>query len=328
MEIKTDNKICSLGVGLTNKCNLNCPHCYSRPMQQNDLTLADIKTILKKYPNLKKVNFGTGESILNKNLIKIMELFREHDIQMALTTNGLTINQLDDKHLAWFKDIDVSLDFPSAKLHDQWRGKPGLFRIAIEGIERCNKMGIDISIALCLMNHNYRYLPEFKKLIDRHGIFLRINLFKPTDSKNFLLNYKQFWEAMKILADNFKLVSNSEPILSIVTKDEIKGSPCGNSLRIHPNMVASACVYLDGQHISVDDFRKQKEAVPEFCRTCKFVESCRGGCLGRRYLTSGAEQPDIYCPFVKGKAVPKIKFQRAKEKEFIHSGYLCTIIVK
>lgn len=326
--MKADSKVFSLGIGLTNKCNLNCPHCYSRPMQQNDLTLSDIRTILKIFPNLKKVNFGTGESIFNKDLIKIMELFREYNIQMALTTNGLTINQLDDKHLAWFKDVDVSLDFPNVRFHDEWRRKPGLFKMAIKGIERCKEMEIDTSIALCLMNRNYRYLPEFKKLTDRYDIFLRINLFKPVDSKKFLLNYKQFWEAMKILAESFKLVSNSEPILSIVTKDKIKGSPCGNSLRIHPNMIASACVYLDGRNVPVDDFRKQKETVPEFCQTCESVENCRGGCLGRRYLTSGVEKPDIYCPFVRGKSVPKIKFNRAKEKEFIHSGYLCTIIIK
>lgn len=321
-------KTVSLGIGLTNRCNLNCPHCYSRSMEQHDLTLTDIKTILKMFPFLQKVNFGTGESVLNKDFIKIMNVFRKRKVQMALTTNGLTINQLDDAHLRWLKDVDFSIDFPDPKLHDEWRGQSGLFNIAVQGIERCKKIGVDVSIALCLMNNNYKYLPEFKEMIKSYDIFLRINLYKPVDSKKFLLSYKEFWEAMKILSENFELVNNSEPILSIITEDKIKGFPCGDSLRIHPTMVPSACVYVDGRDVSIDRFRRFKKTTPKFCQTCQFVDSCHGGCLGRRYLTSGVRNTDIYCPFVNGNSVPKIKFKRTETKEFIHSSYLCTIIVK
>jgi len=105
-------------------------------MQQSDLGLADIKRILKLFPNLKKINFGTGESIFNKDFREIMDFFRKNNIQMALTTNGLTIEQLEDKYLSWFKDIDISIDFPNAKLHDKWRGQSGLFNLAIRGIEK------------------------------------------------------------------------------------------------------------------------------------------------------------------------------------------------
>ncbi len=328
MQIEANSKVTSLGIGLTNRCNLNCPHCYSRVLPNADLTLSDIKVILKKFPNLKKVNFGTGESILNKNFIEILSVFKNHNVQMALTTNGLTIDQLSEEYLKWFKDIDVSIDFPNSKLHDEWRGQVGLFDMAVRGIEKCKKIGLDVSIVICLMNCNYKYLPEFKKLIDYYNLFLRVNIYKPVDSKKLLLSYEEFWRAMKILSDNFELVANSEPILSIVTKDKINGSPCGDSLRIHPTMVASGCVYIDGRNVSVHNFKKYKKVLPEFCRKCKFVNSCRGGCLGRRYLTLGIKNPDIYCPFAKGDSVPKIKFKLAKNKEFILGSYLCTIIVK
>lgn len=329
MKISADETISSLGIGLTNRCNLNCPHCYSRNMEKSELSLEDVEKILKIFPNLKKVNFGTGESILNRNFREIIDLLRKKNIQMALTTNGLTIDRLEDRYLSYFKDIDISIDFPNAKLHDEWRGCPGLFDLAVRGIEKCRKMKINTSIVMCLMNNNYKTLPQFRTLLKRYNIFLRINLYKPVDTKRYLLNYEEFWEAMKLLFENFELVSNSEPILSIITGDELAGSPCGTlSLRIHPNMVASACVYIDGQKVSARNFQKQKELIPKFCETCRFAQSCRGGCLGRRYLTLGIKKPDIYCPLFRGKQLPKIKFKKAKEKEFIHSSYLCTIIVK
>jgi len=298
-------------------------------VEKSDLSIGDVEKILKIFPNLKKVNFGTGESILNRSFREIIDLLRKNNIQMALTTNGLTIERLEDKYLSYFKDIDISIDFPNAKLHDEWRGRPGLFDLALRGIEKCRRMKINTSIVMCLMNSNYKTLPRFKTLLKRYNIFLRINLYKPVNTKRYLLNYEEFWEAMRLLSENFELINNSEPILSIITGDKLTGSPCGTlSLRIHPNMVASACVYIDGQRVSVRNFQKQKKLIPKFCETCRFVQSCRGGCVGRRYLTLGVEKPDIYCPFFKGKQLPNIKFKKAKEKEFIHSSYLCTIIVK
>jgi len=293
------------------------------------MTLKDLQELLKKYPNTKKVNFGTGESMLNPDFLNIMSLCKSKGIKMALTTNGSTIHQLDDEHLKWFSDIDVSLDFPIAKLHDQWRGCPDLFKKTIRAIERCSNLGINISIALCLMNNNYKYLHLFRPILDRFNIFLRINVYKAAWSKQFGLTYDQFWQSMKILADNFKLVSSSEPILSILTKNSAMGSPCGEcSLRIHPDKTIAPCVYLKGYPITTDRFNKLKKQIPKFCQGCEYASSCHGGCLSRRILHSTAGDPDEFCPIYHKKEIPNIKFQRAKETELIHASYLCTIIVK
>ncbi len=163
-----------MGIGITNKCNLNCPHCYSRPLPKLDLDPGEFLSIINSYPNLKHVNFGTGESILNPDFLKIIAICRKQGIKMALTTNGLTIKKMEDKHLAWFQDIDFFLDFPSAKLHDNWRCIPGLFKETIEGIERCQKLNINTSIACCLMNINYKYLPGFRRILDKYNVFLRL----------------------------------------------------------------------------------------------------------------------------------------------------------
>jgi len=323
-----NKNITSLGIGLTNRCNLNCPHCYSRPYQQLDLRIKDVYKILKDFPNLKKVNFGTGESILNPNFSKIVRLFKEKNIELALTSNGLSVAILDDATLSLFKEIDISLDFPKADLHDKWRGQEGTFAQAISSIEKCKKLNIPVSIAVALMNINYKYLPEFREILDKYQVYLRINIYKPVHNKKFLLSYKEFWQAIKLLADNFELVNNSEPVLTIITGNKLKGSPCGNSARVHPNMKITGCVYLDSSKISFNKFKQLKKIVPDFCKICKFVSSCKGGCLGRRILLNKIKDPDSYCPFVQAKSLPKIKFRKSKDREFIHSQYLCTIILR
>lgn len=52
----------AVGIGLTSICNLRCPHCYSRNLDRGTMNLADIKQIVKKFPNLKMINFGTGKA--------------------------------------------------------------------------------------------------------------------------------------------------------------------------------------------------------------------------------------------------------------------------
>ncbi len=321
-----NNSVTALGIGLTNKCNLNCPHCYSRNLAKTNMTIEDARVILNSFPNLKKVNFGTGENILNPSFHQIISLFENAGMALALTTNGLTISLLKDEDIKKFKDVDVSLDFPTEKLHDQWRGAPDTFNRAIDSLERCANLGVDTSIALALMNNNYQYLLQFRKIIDKFDICLRINIFKPVKNDRFELSYDQFWEAMKILSINFKLVSLSEPILSIITNSCAKGSPCGDSLRIHPDLTITECVYLNPE---VKNFTKDKAKLPSFCQEskCRYIQSCQGGCFGRRILQNRRNLPDKYCPLYRNRPVPKIKFERAAKNDFIHSKYLCTFIV-
>ena len=320
--------ITSLGIGATSLCNLNCPHCYSRKLMQKNISFQELKKIILKFPNLKKVNFGTGESILNKDFLKIIDFLSERNLAIALTTNGLSVDKLENTYLKKFNDIDVSLDFPKANLHDKWRRRSGIFGMAIRAIQKCKEAGVTVSIAMCLMNHNYRYLPGFRKLLDKYKIPLRINLYKPVYTKRYLMNYSEFWQAIKLLAKNFKLISNSEPLLTLIVNDKLHGSPCGNSARLHPDGKITPCIYLAGKFANFQKFKKLKLQIPNECLNCPVANNCRGGCLGRRLLTFGLPRPDQYCPIINKKPVPKIKFIRATGEDFIHSSYLCTIIVK
>ena len=51
------------------------------------------------------------------------------------------------------------------------------------------------------------------------------------------------------------------------------------------------------------DLFKQLSTVPEFCRSCEFVETCGGGCAGRRRLRGKLDEPDEFCPFYRGDVI-------------------------
>lgn len=327
---RTKNKyptITTIGIGLTNKCNLNCDHCYSRKMAEKELTVNDVKKILTIFPNLKSVNFGTGESILNKQFGDIINLLYRKKIKIAVTSNSLSINKINEELLMKLDDVDLSLDFPTARLHDKWRHSPGLFKDVIGAIKRCKKYKINVSIVSVLMANNHGYFPKFKKLLNKYDINLRINVYKPVNKDQFTPSYNQFWSAIKDISENFEIVSCSEPILSLIWKYSSEGSKCGESVRIHPDGELSSCVYIKNGESNIK-FNRDKRILPKFCQKCKFSIKCNGGCYGRRMAENRKNFPDSYCPFLQGKERPNIKFKKSAKKDLIHSNYLCTIILR
>lgn len=323
----------SIGQALTSACDMNCPHCYSRKMVKKSATVADCQLVCKAFPNLKEINFGTGETYLNENFLDIFDFYYKQGIKMAMTTNGNTLKFIsDDEIKRYISDVDISLDFPNREMHDAWR-IDGSFDHSINMIGRLKELGINLSIALALTNKNYIYLPEFLEILKKYKILLRINIYKPVQNYSLVLNYDQFWTAMKLIADNFGIVGISEPILSIFYEapngNGKCGSQCGHSLRVHADLSVSGCVFISSDMLKLEDFINFKATVPIFCQNCKYMNRCRGGCLGRRILQGGHDRPDYYCPFFNGKKLPDIKFVSSPDANvnLVHLNYLCTMVL-
>jgi sulfatase maturation enzyme AslB (radical SAM superfamily) len=70
----------------------------------------------------------------------------------------------------------------------------------------------------------------------------------------------------------------------------------------------------------------EARSVPEACRSCAYLQSCYGGCAGRRRLQNALDQPDFYCPVVKGK-IEKLEVRMAAARELPKMESACTTIV-
>jgi radical SAM protein with 4Fe4S-binding SPASM domain len=99
------------------------------------------------------------------------------------------------------------------------------------------------------------------------------------------------------------------------------------------------CVYWPDQELRLSDLVKLGEQVvetdafrctsivPEFCRTCEFVESCGGGCAGRRRLRGKLDEPDEFCPFYRGEKID-LSCEFAPGRDLPKAASACTIIVE
>ena len=110
----------SVGLGLTNECNLRCPHCYRPDMVVDRLSLRDVQQVCESIP-VRSLNLGVGENGLHPEYHAILDYAATSGIRTSITSNGLSIDVLPDDAVRRFHSVEVSLDFPTEREHDAFR---------------------------------------------------------------------------------------------------------------------------------------------------------------------------------------------------------------
>ena len=156
-----------------------------------------------------------------------------------------------------------------------------------------------------------------------------------------MLSYEQFWEGFRRLLGAGRLLSTSEPIVNAMAGlDNLTGSPCGRqSIRFTPRRYITPCVYWPQPDLTLDDLNgltreaildseqfQRARLVPDACHDCPHVTSCGGGCGSRRALLGDLNQPEIYCPLVRGETIA-LSFTPAPQKDLPRGGNVCTTII-
>src|ERR1700683_4463202 len=109
---KTPDAGISLGLGLTNECNLSCAFCYRDPARTDRLSLDQVRSVMERLP-VRSVNLGTGENGMHLDFKAILTYLRTQPVKLTITSNGHTVAALQDDELRAFHDIEFSLDYPS-----------------------------------------------------------------------------------------------------------------------------------------------------------------------------------------------------------------------
>lgn len=155
---------------VTNRCNLECKHCYNRAGSNNSIpprkyTQEQIDAFYHYYkPEV--VSATGGEPLLEYETVKqIAKSLADYGAEMELVTNAYILTEDKIKELLAINpnlSCQISLD-GLEKIHNQIRGNEQAFQRAVAGIELCLKYGIPVKPRLTLMQSNYE---ETYKVID------------------------------------------------------------------------------------------------------------------------------------------------------------------
>ena len=165
----------SLGWELTLACNIRCQHCASsagRP-RKDELTTEEALSLCGQFPELlvQEVAFTGGEPLLRSDWPTITEYLAKTGIATTMVTNGLGLDadsllQMNDAGLA---ALAVSVDGLEAA-HHRLRGKEGLFRRTLAGMENASKAGLPVTVFTTVHGMNVGQLGAMYSLLQSVGV--------------------------------------------------------------------------------------------------------------------------------------------------------------
>jgi radical SAM protein with 4Fe4S-binding SPASM domain len=333
---KTDTGI-SLGLGLTNECNLKCAFCYRDPTRADRLSLEQVKSVMECLP-VCSVNLGTGENGMHPEFKPMLAYLRTRPVKLTITSNGHSVAVLDDEELRAFHDIEFSLDYATQAEQDAQRG-PGNWELIHQQAVRCVRLGVPVTIIAVMMKPNYLRLADVARVAKHFGAPLRVNVYQAVRSDIYALSYEEYWDGFRRLFAETDVIAIGEPLVRAMAGLPPLERGCGvSTVRVTPRATTQPCVYWPGPGEPLPDLIsagseilnsvpfEQARTVPEICRSCEFREPCHGGCAGRRRLQGALSQPDFYCPIIRGER-PQLEIHMAGGRDLPKFGSSCTTVV-
>ena len=327
----------SLGLGLTNECNLSCSFCYRDPTRSDRLSLEQVKSILESLP-VRSVNLGTGENGMHPDFAAIVAWLKTRPVKLTVTSNGHTVALLPDAELRAFHDVEFSLDYPAEAEQDAQRGS-GNWALIHRQAARCVRLGVPVTFVAVMMKSNWRRLADVARVGKQFGAPLRVNVYQAVRSDIYALAYQEYWTAFRLLFAETDVIAIGEPLVRAMAGLPPLAGGCGiATVRVTPRATVQPCVYWPGPGAALSDLTggglrildspafQQARALPEACLPCAFRESCRGGCAGRRRLQGALAEPDPYCPIVRGDR-PHLDIRMAAGRDLPKVNSSCTTVV-
>lgn len=164
----------------TYKCNLRCKHCYEdagvlRNGNQNELTTEEKIAVLDKLAkeDIPTIFFSGGEPLAGDGFFEIAEYAKKKGFYLSIATNGTLFNK---ENATRAKEIGVgyiavSLDAANPSLHDEFRGMPGMWEKAMQGIKNLIEAGVTTCIQYTLAKDNLQELTKMFNLTKEVGAY-------------------------------------------------------------------------------------------------------------------------------------------------------------
>jgi radical SAM protein with 4Fe4S-binding SPASM domain len=327
----------SLGLGLTNECNLACSFCYRDPTRADRLSLAQVRAVMESLP-VRSVNLGTGENGMHPEFAALLDYLRRLPVKLTITSNGYSIAVLGDAQIKGFHDVEFSLDYPSEAEQDRQRGA-GNWHLVHEQASRCRRLGVPVTFIAVMMRSNFGRLAEIAEITRVYSAPLRVNVYQSVRSDDFALTYEEYWSGFESLFARTDVIAIGEPLVRAMAGLPPRQGGCGvATVRVTPRATVQPCTYWPGsgapldllvdlgaEIIDTEPFAAAR-AAPDACKQCPHLAVCAGGCAGRRRLLDALDKPDPYCPVIRAER-PKLEIRMAESRELPKLESACTTIV-
>ena len=319
---------------VTNACSQKCGHCYMDSGEQDagELSSEDFRRAVDVLAGMGVFHLalGGGEALERPDFFELASYVRERGMVPNLTTNGHLMTRETAQKCLGFGQVNVSIDDPDA-LGEAIRGE-GPLAERVRAIDLLLEAGVRVGVNWVVNRQNFPRLSVVFDFAAKRGLtdieFLRL---KPTgragsDYLEKRLTPKQnreFYPVIRDLSREYGIAAKIDcsfvpmfcwhgPDKALMEQFSVYGCEAGNVLLgVRSDGRFAGCSFLSGSESILDlprlwsgsehlaRLRSWTARAPEPCRSCDYLELCKGGCRAVSEVVAGDRfAPDPECPFL------------------------------
>ena len=150
---------------ITRRCDLACKHCRASATAESDPQELSPQEALAVVEQLAEAGtelliLSGGDPLLRPDWPDIASRATALGMRVTMAPNGIHVDAQVARRMreCGIERAAMSLDFPTAKLHDEFRGVPGAFAAAVRGLRLLREAGIECQVNATLTELNVGYL--------------------------------------------------------------------------------------------------------------------------------------------------------------------------
>ncbi len=164
----------------TQACDLACVHCRAcaQPLRSAlELSTEEAKRLIDEVKALEAPVFVLtgGDPLKRPDIFELVEYASAQGVRISLTPSAtplLTREAIRRLKQCGLARLAVSLDGPSASIHDAFRRVPGSYEWTLSAVRWAREAGLPVQINTTITRHNLQYVDSMIALLERLDIVL------------------------------------------------------------------------------------------------------------------------------------------------------------
>jgi radical SAM protein with 4Fe4S-binding SPASM domain len=321
---------------VTNACASACRHCYmdSGAREAGELSGESFRRAVDVLAGMGvfHVALGGGEALERPDFFDLAAHVRSRGMVPNLTTSGRLVTEELAARCRVFGQVNVSIDGLGDPGFSEAGRERGALAQALRAVDLLREAKVKVGVNCVLVRHNLDRLEElFSFAADRGLADLELLRLKPAgrggrDYREKRLTPAQHRELFPRLRElsvgsgvNAKIDCSFVPMFcwhrpdaALMERFSVYGCEAGHVLLgVRSDGRLAGCSFLPSDESVFElpalwsasgrlaRFRSWAQAAPEPCRSCAYLDICKGGCRAVAAFVSGDPfAPDPECPFI------------------------------